>query len=69
MLRPAITQIITKNESCYSLVIGIAKRARDIADELYAEGKTLEEKPVKTAVNEFAGGKYKLVEYHDGMEQ
>lgn len=64
MLRPAITQIITKNESCYSLVIGVAKRARAIADELYSNGKTLEEKPVKTAVNEFASGKYKIVEYH-----
>jgi DNA-directed RNA polymerase subunit omega len=68
MLRPAITQIITKNESCYSLVIAVAKRARAIADELYENNKTLEEKPVKTAVNEFASGKYKLVEYHDDSE-
>lgn len=68
MLRPAITQIITKNESCYSLVIGVAKRARQIADEIYAGGKTLEEKPVKTAVNEFASGKYKIVECHEENE-
>lgn len=68
MLRPAITQIITKNESCYSLVIGVAKRARDIADELYKNNQTLEEKPVKTAVEEFASGKYKIVEYHNDEE-
>lgn len=68
MLRPAITQIITKNESCYSLVIGVAKRARDIADELCKNNQTLEEKPVKTAVEEFASGKYKIVEYHDEEE-
>ncbi|MGN0606405.1 MAG: DNA-directed RNA polymerase subunit omega [Oscillospiraceae bacterium] len=68
MLRPAITQIITKNESCYSLVIGVAKRARDIADELYKNNQTLEEKPVKTAVEEFASGKYKIVEYHNEEE-
>lgn len=37
MLRPAITQIITKNESYYSLVIGVAKRARQITEELYQE--------------------------------
>ena len=49
MLRPSVNQLITKNESSYSLVIGVAKRAREIADELYEEGKTLEEKPVKTA--------------------
>ncbi|MBE6875946.1 MAG: DNA-directed RNA polymerase subunit omega [Ruminococcus sp.] len=62
MLRPAITQLITKNESCYSLVIGVAKRAREIADELYKNEEPLEEKPVKTAVDEFARGEYKIVE-------
>lgn len=59
MLRPAITQLISKNDSYYSLVIGVAKRAREIAEEK----KTLEEKPVKTAVEEFAAGKYKILEY------
>ncbi|WP_044974939.1 DNA-directed RNA polymerase subunit omega [Ruminococcus sp. HUN007] len=65
MLRPAISQIITKNESYYSLVIGVAKRARQIADELYEKGEILKEKPVKTAVEEFASGKYRIVEYHE----
>ncbi|MBD5143835.1 MAG: DNA-directed RNA polymerase subunit omega [Oscillospiraceae bacterium] len=62
MLRPALTQMITKNESCYSLVIGVAKRAREIADELYKNNEVLEEKPVKTAVDEFARGEYKIIE-------
>ena len=62
MLRPSVNQIISKNESCYSLVIAVAKRAREIAAELYKSGKTLEEKPVKTAVEEFASGKYKIIE-------
>ena len=57
MLRPSVNQLITKNESSYSLVIGVAKRAREIADELYENGKTLEEKPVKTAIRELAAGK------------
>lgn len=65
MLRPAITQMITKNESCYSLVIGVAKRAREIADDLYKNEQILEEKPVKTAVDEFARGEYKIVEMND----
>lgn len=43
-------------------MIGVAKRARAIADELYDQGMTLEEKPVKTAVEEIASGKYKIVE-------
>lgn len=62
MLRPAATQLISKNDSCYSLVIGVAKRAREIANELVEEKKILEEKPVKTAVEELANGKYKIVE-------
>ncbi|MGN0612770.1 MAG: DNA-directed RNA polymerase subunit omega [Porcipelethomonas sp.] len=65
MLRPAITQLISKNDSYYSLVIGIAKRAREIADELVEEKKTLEEKPVKTAVEEFANGKFRIIEAKD----
>lgn len=63
MLRPAITQLTSKNDSYYSLVIGVAKRAREIADDLSAENKILEEKPVKTAVEEFAKGAYKIVSY------
>ena len=55
MLRPAVNQIISKNESCYSLVIAVAKRAREIADEIYERGETLEDNPVKTAVEEIAG--------------
>ena len=87
MLRPAITQIITKNESYYSLVIGVAKRARQITEELYVESlkdtaKDTKEntiannhdfsklkddepemkKPVKMAVDDFASGRYKIVE-------
>lgn len=61
MLRSAVNQIITKNESCYSLVIAVAKRAREITQELYDNDMTIEEKPVKTAVEELASGKYKIV--------
>lgn len=66
MLRPAVNQIISKNESCYSLVIAVAKRAREISDELVANEQTLEEKPVKTAVEELASGKWKIVSMDDG---
>lgn len=90
MLRPSLYQIISKNESYYALVIGVAKRAREIADQHVKEkeeakaadekrakaaGETkvrpddklqrlvvLEENPVKTAVDEFAAGKYHIEE-------
>ncbi|MBQ8514746.1 MAG: DNA-directed RNA polymerase subunit omega [Ruminococcus sp.] len=62
MLRPSMNQLISKNESCYSLVVGVAKRAREIADDLVEKNEVLKEKPVKTAVEELAAGKYKIVE-------
>lgn len=62
MLRPSISQILKNNESYYSLVVGVAKRARIIADELIENKEILEEKPVKTAIEEFATGQYKIVE-------
>lgn len=62
MLRPSMNQLISKNDSCYSLVVGVAKRAREIADDLYEKGEILKEKPVKTAVEELAAGKYRIVD-------
>ena len=46
----------------YISVKQIKKRARQIADELYENNMMLEEKPVKSAVEEFATGKCRLIE-------
>ena len=46
MLRPAVCQILKNNESYYSLVIAVAKRAREITDEACENEIVLEEKPV-----------------------
>ena len=62
MLRPAVVQILKNNESYYSLVLAVAKRARQITDDAFDNKKILNEKPVKTAVDEFASGEYKLIE-------
>ncbi|MCD7731154.1 MAG: DNA-directed RNA polymerase subunit omega [Oscillospiraceae bacterium] len=62
MLRPTLAQIATKGESYYSVVIAVAKRAREISDELCSQKQILEQKPVKTAVEEFAARKYYIVE-------
>lgn len=63
MIRPAMNQIATHGESYYSVVIGVAKRAREIAEEM-KEGsdKFPEEKPVKIAVDEFAQHRYSILE-------
>lgn len=68
MLRPSINQIATKNESYYSVVLAVAKRAREIADDLCKNNQTLEEKPVKTAVEEFAARKYSFIEDYTQKE-
>ncbi|WP_343252502.1 DNA-directed RNA polymerase subunit omega [Ligaoa zhengdingensis] len=65
MLRPAVNEILKNGESPYSLVVGVAKRARQITDESEEERKILVDKPVKLAVEEFAEGKVKLVEAED----
>ena len=62
MLRPAVVEILKNNESYYSLVIAVAKRAREITDEAFQKKEILDEKPVQTAVNQFYSGEYKLIE-------
>lgn len=62
MLRPAVSEILKDNQSYYSLVIAIAKRARQIAQEAEDESIVLTEKPVKMAVQELAAGKFKILE-------
>ena len=62
MLRPAVGEIIHKDESYYSLVVAVAKRARDIAQEAEEKGEILVEKPVKMAVEELYEGKYHFEE-------
>ena len=62
MLRPAAIQILKNNESYYSLVVAVAKRAREITNEAFENKIVLDERPVKKAVDEFAAGEYKLIE-------
>lgn len=62
MLRPSSSQILKNGESNYSLVIAVARRARQILDDAFEEKVIIEEKPVKTAVEQFARAEYKLIE-------
>ncbi len=55
-------QILRNNESYYSLVLAIAKRAREIADDAIEKKEVLNEKPVKTAIDEFVAGEYRIIE-------
>ena len=62
MLRPAAVQILKNNESYYSLVVAVAKRAREITENAFENKIVLNERPVKKAVDEFASGECRLIE-------
>ncbi|HWP80512.1 MAG TPA: DNA-directed RNA polymerase subunit omega [Candidatus Acidoferrum sp.] len=65
MLYPTIAEL-TKGGVCrYALVIATAKRARQLAASARNSGAMLDEKPVKTAINEIASGRVRIVEYKD----
>lgn len=65
MLRPAMSEILDKNQDCYAFVVAVAKRARELADNAEAQHDILEGKPVKLSVDEFSSGKSKLKTYTD----
>ena len=62
MLKPSATEILRDKQSIYSLVMAVAKRARDIADEADEQKIPIAGKPVKMAVEEFAKGEYVFYE-------
>ncbi len=62
MLKPSANIIKTPHQSNYSLVIAVAKRAREIAEKAENEGELLTDKPVDLAVQDFANDKYLIVE-------
>ena len=65
MLRPAMSEILDRNQDCYAFVVAVAKRARDIADNAEEQHEVLEGKPVKLSVDEFASGMSKFVTHSE----
>lgn len=51
--------------SRYSLVVGVAKRSREIADEAKDRKEIIVEKPVSLAVDELLEGKFTINEPDD----
>ena len=59
MHRPSAPELLKPGQSYYSLVVAIAKRARDIAQQADENHEILSEKPVKMAVEDFSKGRYR----------
>ena len=62
MLKPSANIIKTPHKSYYSLVIAVARRAREIAEEAENEGRILMDKPVDLAVQDFVSDKFIITE-------
>ena len=60
MLRPTDIENLKGNESRYAVVVGVAKRARQIAEEAENEGVVLIEKCDSLATNDFTNGDYTI---------
>lgn len=69
MLKPTNESIIPEGQSRYSLVVAVAKRARQIASEAEAKGEILVEKPVDLAVVDFENHRYKIVNPPEESEE
>ena len=62
MFNPDLKKMLKNVNSGYSLVVGTAKRAREIRDEAVENDIILNEKTVSTAIEEIYDGKYVIEE-------
>jgi DNA-directed RNA polymerase subunit omega len=62
MLKHEIGRLLDESESVYSLVIAVAKRSRDIANEALEKKMPLDDKPVNIAIDEFGRRQFRIVE-------
>ena len=61
MFKPSIEDMLAGKQSRYSLVIGVAKRAREISDEYNKKNEVCDEKPVLMAIEDFKNKKYEII--------
>lgn len=69
MLKPSANIIKTPHMNQYSLVIAVAKRARQISEKAEREGIKLVDKPVDLAVQDFVHDRYKIIEPENMEDQ
>lgn len=62
MFRPSVDDMLENRVTRYSLVIAVAKRAREIAQEFEQDSIVTYKKPVLMAIEEFKQHKYNILE-------
>ncbi|MDD6645362.1 MAG: DNA-directed RNA polymerase subunit omega [Oscillospiraceae bacterium] len=61
----SVDNMLAGKESRYALVMGVAKRARQIAYEFEENGVITDEKPVLLAIDDFKNHRYNILEPED----
>ncbi|MBQ3903900.1 MAG: DNA-directed RNA polymerase subunit omega [Eubacterium sp.] len=62
MYNPDLKEMLKNVSSRYSLVVGTAKRAREIRDEAIEKKEPVDEKTVSKAIIDIRDGKYVITE-------
>lgn len=62
MFNPDLKEMLKNCNSRYSLVVGTAKRAREIRDDAIEREEPIDVKTVSTAIEEILDGKYVIEE-------
>lgn len=69
IVKPTVTELLTKAQNRFELVIMTAKRARQIAQGAEVYTKVDEQSPVTLAANEIAEGKIKIIEPEEAQKE
>ncbi|MCI6006879.1 DNA-directed RNA polymerase subunit omega [Oscillospiraceae bacterium LCP25S3_E10] len=62
MRKPSVEDMLNNKTTRYSLVMAVAKRARQIAAENEKKDEVVDEKPVLEAIEDFKNNKYSILE-------
>lgn len=62
MKKISVDEMLNGKENKYPLAVAVAKRAREITDNIILEGKVVEEKAVNMAIEDFKNHKYFVIE-------
>lgn len=62
MHKLSVDEMIEGKQSNYPLVVAVAKRAREITEDILIHGDIVTEKPVVIAFEEFKNHKYNILE-------
>lgn len=62
MRKPSVEDMLNNKTTRYSLVMAVAKRARQIAAENEKSDEVVDEKPVLEAIEDFKNNKYSILE-------